>query len=681
MSSSLDFRTAAALALAVSFITVLAGAVSDKEIRKTIVTPGRTIILSDGSMPAETEEGGLLIVQFRGEPGEADLLRLSLRGIELGESLGNGAYWVRTRSAAELAGVQSVRAAVRAQPGDKIAPLLARRAAAVSPDRRLRISVSLFNGISYDAAAAVIGAHGGRLLHDGLLYGGRLEVEIPASALNRLASSDFLVAVEPLLSRKEIKNDISAARSRVDVARSTFGFDGTGVSVGVWDGGKVDDHQDFDSRLIIAEDVSRLDHATHVAGTIASSGASRPQGMGMAPAATIVSYDYEGGVAGEIAAAFSQYGIAVSNNSWGYVIGWYQNTEEENRWEWYGDYFGWYAGISAAYDDLIYKKNLSIVFSAGNDRNDSGPAEGESWWDFDNYEDGLEVNDPPPPHDGPFHTMGINASAKNVIAVGATDFVDNITSFSSWGPPLDGRIKPEVVAKGNITLSTVLNNQYTWMGGTSMSAPVVSGSLALLIEHWRNLTGKSPTPAVLRAVVTATANDLGRKGPDYSYGFGLLDVYAAAKVMSDDADKNTIVKGVVRKKQSKRAKYYKFSLGSGTKLLKVGLAWIDPPAAALAPKALVNDLDLKVMWVKRGKIRKEYRPWVLDSSKPQSPATTGVNTVDNIELIEVKNPKKTGEWVVEVTATTLGKFIKQKFVLVIVTDKLLNVAVEETSAP
>ena len=643
--------------------------------------PGREVTIGHSGAPTFFTRGQLLVFRFDGEPSEALLNSLRQRGFTVGDSIGDSSYWIRTENDFLSADLDGVWAIYRPDAKDKILPALRRRAAASSQDHRLGITVSLFKETTEEEARVLIDRLGGQILHRGLLYGGRLEAEIPASAINKIASSDFVVAIEPLLWRKEIKNDVSAARSRIDVARSTFGVDGSGIRVGIWDGGKVDDHQDFAGRLIIGEDVSVLDHATHVAGTIAASGAGRAQSMGMAPAATIVSYDYEGDVAGEMAAAFSQYGIAVSNNSWGYILGWDRNTEEENRWEWYGDYFGWYGSISAAYDDLIFKRNLSVVFSAGNDRNDTGPGEGESWWDFDNYEDGKEVNDPPPPPDGPYYTMDVNASAKNVITVGATDFSDNMTAFSSWGPTLDGRIKPEVVAKGNITLSTVLNNQYSWMGGTSMSAPVVSGGLALLEEHWRNLTGKSPTPAVLRALITTTAKDLGRRGPDYSYGFGLLDVYAAAAVMSDDADKNTIVESTLRKKASKRIRYYKFTLGSGTKLLKVGLAWIDPPAAAFAQKTLVNDLDLKVMWLKRGKIRKEYRPWVLDGSRPESPATTGVNTVDNIELVEVKNPKKTGEWVVEVTATTLGKFIKQKFAMVVVTNQRLKSAVEETSAP
>src|SRR5207302_7924993 len=59
------------------------------------------------------------------------------------------------------------------------------------------------------------------------------------------------------------------------------------------------------------------------------------------------------------------------------------------------------------------------------------------------------------PSIGPFNSIGIEASLKNVVTVGAMDQFFEIADFSSRGPTKDGRIKPELVAKGVFQLSTI----------------------------------------------------------------------------------------------------------------------------------------------------------------------------------------------------------------------------------
>jgi serine protease AprX len=96
--------------------------------------------------------------------------------------------------------------------------------------------------------------------------------------------------------------------------------------------------------------------------------------------------------------------------------------------------------------------------------------------------------------------------------------------FSSRGPTIDGRIKPDIAAPGDsITAASAgTTNGYITHSGTSMATPFVSGTAALLLSlqpGW--------TPAQVRAAIEGTAFDVGPAGKDNDWGAGLLDGYAA----------------------------------------------------------------------------------------------------------------------------------------------------------
>ena len=118
---------------------------------------------------------------------------------------------------------------------------------------------------------------------------------------------------------------------------------------------------------------------------------------------------------------------------------------------------------------------------------------------------------------------GNNPSA---FSVGATDNNDVIASFSSRGPTNCGRSTtvtfPAVVAPGVNIRAADLFGLYTSVYGTSFSAPHASGSLALLLSAFPNLT-----VAQQEAALTATAVDLGTTGADNNYGAGRINVLAA----------------------------------------------------------------------------------------------------------------------------------------------------------
>ena len=114
------------------------------------------------------------------------------------------------------------------------------------------------------------------------------------------------------------------------------------------------------------------------------------------------------------------------------------------------------------------------------------------------------------------------ADAFDVISCGAVDGNEIISSFSSRGPTADGRIKPEVCAQGNGTFSATGDSttSYGTGIGTSLAAPLVSGTCALLLEAHPNWT-----PAQIRNAILNTADQ--SNTPDNTYGWGIVDAFAA----------------------------------------------------------------------------------------------------------------------------------------------------------
>lgn len=108
------------------------------------------------------------------------------------------------------------------------------------------------------------------------------------------------------------------------------------------------------------------------------------------------------------------------------------------------------------------------------------------------------------------------AANKNVIAVSAISKKDRLASFSNYGKYID------VSAPGEGILSTGARSDFIIMDGTSMAAPIVSGTAALLLSKNPFLTG-----AEVEKVLKSTAVDLGKRGWDSSFGNGRVNAYKA----------------------------------------------------------------------------------------------------------------------------------------------------------
>ncbi|QVY66714.1 S8 family serine peptidase [Polaribacter sp. Q13] len=145
--------------------------------------------------------------------------------------------------------------------------------------------------------------------------------------------------------------------------------------------------------------------------------------------------------------------------------------------------------------------------------------------------------------------MGAPADSASVISVGAVDFSGNIASFSSFGPTSDGRIKPEILAKGQN--STVINYYTgeisTASSGTSFSSPIMAGLIACLNQHEGNLLKSSSKTATdnfntyLKQAIYESADKFNNPTDQYGYGIPNFEVALNSYIASLSVLNNEII--------------------------------------------------------------------------------------------------------------------------------------------
>jgi subtilisin family serine protease len=139
-------------------------------------------------------------------------------------------------------------------------------------------------------------------------------------------------------------------------------------------------------------------------------------------------------------------------------------------------------------------------------------------------------------YDPNHNTLGAPADGDSVIAVGSVTSGGGRSSFSSVGPTVDGRIKPDLMAQGsyNYVACNWFTSCYNDNGsGTSWSCPMVAGAAALLLEVDPNLT-----PMELRDLLRNTASQ--STNPDNLYGWGIINTYAAVQSLLTSVDDNEV---------------------------------------------------------------------------------------------------------------------------------------------
>ncbi|MEV6109964.1 S8 family serine peptidase, partial [Streptomyces sp. NPDC051940] len=278
------------------------------------------------------------------------------------------------------------------------------------------------------------------------------------------------------------------------------GYTGKGVKVAVLDTGVDAGHPDLAGKVTAAKDftwdedgVDRVGHGTHVASTIAGSGAaSGGRYKGVAPDAELVSGKVlDGGGSGY--------------ESW--II-------EGMRW--------------AAVD-----QDADIVsMSLGSDR----PADGTDPMVQAVQE--LSAGDGPlfvlaAGNTGAYDSIGSPAAAPSALTVGSVTKSGEMSEFSSRGPALtDAGVKPEITAPGSDIVAAraegtlaaqAVGSRYASLSGTSMATPHVSGAAALLAQARPELTG-----AQLKAALVGTAQDVDGAGV-YDQGAGQVRVDRALR--------------------------------------------------------------------------------------------------------------------------------------------------------
>jgi subtilisin family serine protease len=377
-------------------------------------------------------------------------------------------------------------------------------------------------------------------------------------------------------------------------------------------------------------------HGTHVAGSVLGNG-DVSDGIpgcdydnsyaGIAPEAILVFQALENnatgalsGIPSDLNILFSEAqgaGAEIHTNSWG------------------SSQAGAYTSFSEDVDQFVWNnKDFLILFSAGNDGVDA---------------DGNGVID--------LVSMGSPATAKNCITVGASendrdsvstptpganidwgtgwpfdypidpinsdhvsDEATGMAAFSSRGPSLDGRVKPDIVAPGTNIISTKsslatdlwttgglsggLENSYIFSGGTSMSTPLVAGAATLVREFYTDVETITPSAALIKATLLNGAFDMspGQYGPppgpqeipdpprpNNVEGWGRVDLETS---IFPTAPKTLRYADVTTSLNTGESRIYDFDVTDVGVPLKATLVWSDYPGSTVAGGGLVNDLDL-----------------------------------------------------------------------------------------
>ena len=437
-----------------------------------------------------------------------------------------------------------------------------------------------------------------------------IDLSIPNNCLEDLSNLPYVKWIE-LIVAPSIKDDTrgrSLHRSSNLDTQTGAGRNYTGADIGVMvrDDGIVGPHIDFQGRLDNSmASGSGQTHGDGVGGIMAGAGNLDPSMRGMAAGSDVYVVNYVPNFLDSPTLTYINDGsVQITNSS-------YSNGCNDG-----------YTTITQTVDTQTRDiPTLLHVFSAGNSNNNNcGYGAGDQWGNI----------------------TGGHKQGKNVIATANVFFDGSLVNSSSRGPAHDGRIKPDISANGQNQNSTDENNTYQSFGGTSGAAPGIAGISAQLYEAYGDAnSGALPQSALIKATLLNTANEAGNIGPDYKFGWGIVNALRAGMLIEDGRYLfDDISQGDLN--------IHTINVPSNTNQVKFMVYWSDPAASPGANPALVNDLDLIVTDPSSG----TNEPWILDPTPNATtldlPATLGPDHLNNMEQVLINNPEA-GDYDIEIS--------------------------------
>lgn len=561
----------------------------------------------------------LRIVQFRAIPDNNMKHTLAQKGVELIDYVPNRAFIARITAGISVetlisSGIERMTKLSASLKTDKFIAE-SKFPEYVRSGNKLRLLAQTYDFVDFDVFTNAIEGTGNAEITNTNESLKSVEMLIAEKDILNLAASQLVRYIEIGHDEGEPENFTARTLHRSNTINTSYvggkKYDGSGVVIMMQDDGDIGPHVDFNGR--VDQSGANLtgssgDHGDHVAGTFMGAGNIDPTAEGMAP-----------GAFGYIYGNF--------NSNYNFVPGLYQNNNLVMTTKSYSN------GCNAGYTSLTQQLDaqtvsnpaLSHVFSAGNSGTSNCGYGAGSFWG---------------------NVTGGHKIGKNVIAVANLNATDGIATSSSRGPASDGRIKPDISAKGSSVYSTIENFQYGFKSGTSMACPGVTGTMAQLYHAFKDHNnGQDPNSALLKAIVLNTAEDLGNPGPDFIYGWGRINANAAYDVIENvQYQDSSISTGAVNNHQ--------VTIPSGATRVKIMLYWKDPAPASVSGFALVNDLDLRVISGSLG----FFDPLVLDPTPNPTtlnqPAVPGTDVLNNMEQVVIDNPGA-GTYTMRITGTSV----------------------------
>ncbi len=428
---------------------------------------------------------------------------------------------------------------------------------------------------------------------------GIYKVIIAAKSMKALAHGYSVKYISPVATYVNADAD-AKAMSRVNIINQPinnggYGLLGDSVTVGVGDDVSAIYHVDMWDRVINYNPAAITHHGVFTNGIVGGAGIVDPLGEGVAPHVRLVNYLYDQ-ILQSTPLMLQQYNMNVTNNS-------YVTIE--------GDcgYSGTYDVYSQFVDNLAMQyPTVFHVFAAGND----------GTLDCTPYPKGFGT------------VAGGYQAGKNVLVVTSTDKEYDNAYDASRGPIRDGRLKPEITAVGYNDYSCIGVTDYEIADGTSFASPQAAGAAALLTQRYKSLYGTLPNSDLLKILLMVGATDIGNNGPDYTFGYGFLNLQHSMQILDSGHYYNdTIADGGTQT--------ITIHVPANVGKLKVMLYWNDEAASPLAATQLVNDLDLQVQTPDSS----SYLPLVLDPTPANinNDAVQGADHLNNGEEVIINNPQ------------------------------------------